>query len=227
MVADLRPGSGGWALPSVLDGLSASASFEPEEKQPKTGCLPEASSLAALALWLDQLVKWNATHDLTAAKTHAELVDLSVCDAWVLAQMIECDARVIDVGSGAGAPGLPLALMRPDLAVALVEPLGKRAAFLRLALQACGRGDVMVIQERVETLGRDDARDWAISRATLAPDAWMREARSLVRPGGRVAVLLAGAPADVPASLGLPERVAAYTWPGTARARTIAAYRQD
>ncbi len=79
----------------------------------------------AIALWLERLEEWNARIDLTAARSREELVDLMVADALVLAPRMPTGARVVDVGTGAGAPGLALALLRADLRVTLVEPLGE------------------------------------------------------------------------------------------------------
>src|SRR4051794_21721280 len=85
----------------------------------------------ALARWLDALAEWNAKIDLTAAKEPHALAWLMLADAMMLAPQVAKGARVVDVGTGAGAPGLALAILRPDLRVTLAEPLGKRAAFLR------------------------------------------------------------------------------------------------
>jgi 16S rRNA (guanine527-N7)-methyltransferase len=135
---------------------------------------PDAA-VASLSAWLDLLVQWNARIDLTAARTDDELVDLMVADALVLSPHLADRARVVDVGTGAGAPGLALALLRPDLAVTLVEPLAKRTAFLRTVLGTLGRTDVKVVSGKGESLPRStpDAFDVAISRATLAPSAWV------------------------------------------------------
>jgi 16S rRNA (guanine527-N7)-methyltransferase len=95
------------------------------------GVALEDGTRERLETWLERLKEWNARIDLTAARSDDELVDLMVADALVLAPHIPADARLIDVGSGAGAPGLALALLRPDLGVTLVEPVGKRSAFLR------------------------------------------------------------------------------------------------
>ena len=126
---------------------------------------------ARLSRWIEQVARWNERIDLTAARSDEELVDLMVADAALLATRIARDARVVDVGSGAGAPGLPLALLRCDLEVTLVEPMQKRAALLRMTLGA-GSERVRVVQQRGEAL--TEARfDVAISRATLPPAAWL------------------------------------------------------
>lgn len=177
----------------------------------------------ALAGWLEGLVEWNARIDLTAARTDDELVDLMVADALLLARHVPRGARFVDVGVGAGAPGLALAIARPDLDATLVEPLDKRVAFLRRsigALAGAGPGARLpaVVRGRAEALVREGRTfDVAISRATLPPPEWLALGAKL-SPSGEVWVLLAqGAP---PALEGM--RVAddlAYTWPLTGAAR--------
>ena len=84
------------------------------------------AAIPAVQKWLDLLAEWNARMDLTAARTEDERIDLMLADALALAPRIAEGARVVDVGTGAGAPGLALALLRPDLETTLVEPLTKR-----------------------------------------------------------------------------------------------------
>lgn len=162
--------------------------------------------------------------DLTAARSEAELVDLMVADALVLASRIPTGARVIDVGAGAGAPGLALALLRDDLEVTLVEPLAKRSSFLRTAIGAVRRSDVRLVRARGESLAGQRAWDVALSRATLAPQAWLELGAELAAPGGAVWVLLAkdAAPAHPRATvdLDLP-----YPWPLTGAQRRAVRYR--
>jgi 16S rRNA (guanine527-N7)-methyltransferase len=167
------------------------------------------------------LLEWNARMDLTAARTEAELVDLMVADALVLAARIPKGASVVDVGSGAGAPGLPLALVRPDLKVALVEPLAKRVAFLRTVIGTLGRTDVRLERGRGESTR--GVWDVAISRATLAPADWVALGVTMVSPGGSVWALLArDEPPVVPGATQTEE--IAYTWPCTAAARRAVRY---
>jgi 16S rRNA (guanine527-N7)-methyltransferase len=163
---------------------------------------------------------YNRRIDLTAARSEDELVDLMLADALFLAQRLPAGAGVVDVGAGAGAPGLPLAIARPDLRVTLVEPLQKRVAFLRTAIGALlppgarpevarGRGE--------EIARRGDRFDVALSRAALPPDRWLSLGAALA-PAGDVWVLLARE--DPPAQ---PGRVIAddlrYRWPLTGAER--------
>jgi 16S rRNA (guanine527-N7)-methyltransferase len=131
----------------------------------------DSKAREAIAAWIELLCTWNARIDLTAARSGGELVDLMLADALVLAPRIAPGAHVVDVGSGAGAPGLALALARPDLVVTLCEPLVKRASFLRTVVGTVGRADIAIDRRRGEEL--KGAWDVAVSRATLAPPAWL------------------------------------------------------
>jgi 16S rRNA (guanine527-N7)-methyltransferase len=202
------------ALEKVIDAIGAGISAE---------------ARASLAVWLEGIVEWNARIDLTAARTDDELVDLMVADALVLARHLPQGARFVDVGSGAGAPGLALAIARPDLDATLVEPLDKRVAFLRRSIGSLARNrppDVARAGARLPAVvrGRADALvkqartfDVALSRATLPPPEWLALGAKLA-PAGQVWVLLAqGEAPSLPglrADLDLP-----YTWPLTGASR--------
>jgi 16S rRNA (guanine527-N7)-methyltransferase len=174
--------------------------------------------------WLERLQEWNARIDLTAARSDEELVDLMVADALVLATAIPHGARLVDVGTGAGAPGLALALMRDDLRVTLVEPTGKRVSFLRTVLGAVGRTDVVVERERGEALAGKVRWEAATSRATLPPGEWLDLGTKIVAPAGHVWVMLAaGAPPNHPLAEIQGDR--AYRWPLTGVERRVVSYR--
>lgn len=175
-----------------------------------------------IATWLTLLATWNKKLDLTAAKTETDLLDVMLADAFVLAKHVRENAHVVDVGSGAGAPGLPLALARPDLKMTLVEPLTKRVSFLRTVLGETKRADIEVRRTRSRELPRE-AWDVALSRATLAPDKWLAEAATLVGENGEAFVLLAKEEAPNPPDLRQIEQIS-YTWPGNGHARTLVRY---
>jgi 16S rRNA (guanine527-N7)-methyltransferase len=188
------------------------------------GVSVDAATRGNLETWLDRLQEWNARIDLTAARSAPELVDLMLADAFMLSARVPRGARVVDVGTGAGAPGLALALLRPDLVTTLVEPLGKRASFLRTVIGALDRTDILLDRSRGETLAGRRGWDVALSRATLEPSAWLDLGAKLVRPGGEVWTLLAKdlPPAHPAASL---ESDFAYTWPLTGAERRAVLYR--
>jgi len=190
----------------------------------KLGASLDAASEAALATWLARLSEWNARMDLTAARSPEELVDVMLADALVLAPRLPGPgARVVDVGAGAGAPGLALAILRPDLRFTLVEPKEKRTSFLRTVIGEIGRSDVRVQRARGESLA---AAGWdvALSRATLPPPAWLALGERLVIPGGAVWVLLATESPPTSRHTTLAAEVA-YAWPLTGASRRALAYR--
>lgn len=185
-----------------------------------------AESRAALVGWLELVKSWNAKIDLTAARTEDELVDLMLGDALMFATHLAPKVRVCDIGCGAGAPGLGLALARPDIYATLVEPLQKRVSFLRTTLGTVAKEDaakqrIRVLRERGEDLVKNGARfDVAISRATLPPPEWLALGAKL---GREVWVLLARENAP---ELGgwRVEADLSYRWPLTGAERRALRY---
>lgn len=189
----------------------------------------EGTLAMQLARWAELVAVWNQRIDLTAARSTAELVDLLVADAALIAQASALSEggepeRWLDVGSGAGAPGLALALLRPESSMTLVEPRAKRVAFLRTALATLGRTDVRVERARSEDLP-DASCDAAVSRATLAPESWILEGTRLARRF--VWVLLAQGEAPPAPELARLDRDERYVWPLTRAARRAVRYRVD
>ncbi len=179
-------------------------------------------ALRRLHLWLSTVDRWRHKVNLTGARSADQLVDLMLADACVLAGELSAGTSVVDVGSGAGAPGLPLGLLRPDLRLCLVEPRQKRAALLRTTLGAVGATGIEVVQGRAEHLV-ERSFDVALSRATLPPAEWL-ELGSRLAPRGQIWALLAE---PRPPELGgwslAVER--AYRWPLTGAKRWAAGYR--
>ena len=93
-------------------------------------------------------------------------------------------ATIVDIGSGAGLPGIPVAIARPDLSVYLVEPRARRAAFLELAIDSLKLSNVRILVSRVE--GLDLAVDFCLARAVASPANTWRLAQFLLAPGGRL-----------------------------------------
>jgi 16S rRNA (guanine527-N7)-methyltransferase len=178
---------------------------------------------SALCLWIARVESWNARMDLTAARTREELVDLMLADAVALSSRIPTGSRVIDVGTGAGAPGLALSILRPDLRATLVEPLAKRASFLTTVAGLLGRRDISIERVRGERLIGRGVWDVAISRATMAPAAWIDLGAALTGITPSVWVLLGSGEGPAHATLRPAERLV-YAWPLTGAPRTAVRY---
>lgn len=141
----------------------------------------------------EQICSWPGL----VADRRPELVD----DCLTLVGLLEPGARVVDVGSGGGLPGLPLAVVRPDLQITLIEARARKTAFLVQAAARLGLANVAVLGMRAETAGRSpehrEAYDVAVARA-LAPMPVLAElCLPLVRVGGRLLAMKASAPAQL------------------------------
>jgi 16S rRNA (guanine527-N7)-methyltransferase len=201
----------GWPVARAAAGLSTS--------------LPD-TAVEPLSRWLDLLATWNARVDLTAARSPDELVDLMIADAVVLSTHIALGVRVVDVGTGAGAPGLALAILRPDLQMTLVEPLAKRRAFLRTVIGTLGLTRVSLEAGKGESVAKLHPNFWdvALARATLGPSAWLALAETLVHAAtGTVWVFLAKEPNPSSAALEQAEELS-YAWPLTGAQRRLVRY---
>ncbi|SEG83102.1 16S rRNA (guanine527-N7)-methyltransferase [Thermomonospora echinospora] len=107
----------------------------------------------------------------------------------VLAEAVPRDAAVIDIGSGAGLPGLVLAIVRPDLSITLLEPLLRRTTFLTEAVELLGLDNVEVRRARAEEVARDYQADVVTARAVAPLDRLIGWALPLLRPGGELLAL--------------------------------------
>jgi 16S rRNA (guanine527-N7)-methyltransferase len=142
----------------------------------------------SIVLFMQQLLLWNERVNLTGARTIGDLLGEHLPDSFALAKLIPERAQVIDVGSGAGLPAIPFALLRPDCRVTLVEPRAKRVAFLNTAVRTCGCKQISIFRKRFEDL-HDVRFSVATSRATFSPEAWLKMAPSLLSPNGKIIVL--------------------------------------
>lgn len=124
---------------------------------------------------------------ITSVRDPAQGADVHVADSLVALELAEVrDARAIaDLGSGGGFPGLVLAIVRPDAQVALVESVGRKAAFLARAAEELGLGNVEVVGERAETWAAGVGRQGLVTARALAPLGVLVEyAAPLLRVGG-------------------------------------------
>lgn len=119
------------------------------------------------------------------------LWDRHILNSAAVAELIDRGARVLDIGSGAGLPGIPIAIARPDLHVTLIEPMLRRTAFLEEVVAALAI-DVAIVRGRAEEPGvRTTAggADVVVSRAVASLDKLTRWSLPLLRPGGRMLAL--------------------------------------
>ncbi|MDE3012340.1 MAG: 16S rRNA (guanine(527)-N(7))-methyltransferase RsmG [Pseudomonadota bacterium] len=148
--------------------------------------LPEGASEALLD-YLVLLEKWNRTINLTAIRERERMVTQHLLDSLsVLPSLGAADHRLVDIGTGAGLPGIPLAIARPELQVTLVEPNQKKVAFLRQAKAELNLSNVEVQGVRAEDVVAGQGFDVVISRAFADLPDFVKVGARLVAPKGRL-----------------------------------------
>jgi len=152
--------------------------------------LPDAAR-AQLMNYVALLAKWNRTYNLTAIDDPLRMVSHHLLDSLVVLPHLPIagDARLADAGSGAGLPGIPLAIARPEWRVVLAESSEKKTAFLRQAVLELGLRNVDVHQGRVEQWQPVQRFALVISRAFAELARFVSACWHLVAPGGVLAAM--------------------------------------
>lgn len=149
------------------------------------GAVPQLSAAASAQIidYLACLLVWREKISLVATGDPIELVERHVVDSLAVAPFLEPGWKVVDVGSGAGFPGVPLAVVRPESRIVLVEPRRKRANFLRAAVRAARLTNAEVVEARIEEAGID-AVQAVTSRAVGGAGKLVEAAAASSAPGG-------------------------------------------
>jgi len=151
-----------------------------------------ASQLEALGQYEGELLAWNARMNLTAIQDPEQIRIKHFLDSLTsLSVMIDTPVdRVIDIGTGAGFPGIPLKIIYPSIDLTLVESVGKKADFCSYMIETLKLSGVRIINKRAEVVGRmPDHRqmyDWAIARAVAILPVLVEYLLPLVRVGGNM-----------------------------------------
>jgi len=193
------------------------------------------SALSALSAYEGELLAWNERVNLTAIREPGKIrvkhfLDSLTC---LLAMRDKSMERVIDIGTGAGFPGLPLKIVCPSMQLTLVESVGKKADFCRHMAQVLGLQGVEVVQERAEILGQDpnyrERYDWSLTRAVAIMPVLAEYQLPLVRIGGSMLAMKGeNAPAEAQSAEnalrlmgGHLRRLIPVTLPGVAEERYL------
>jgi 16S rRNA (guanine527-N7)-methyltransferase len=179
--------------------------------------------------WLaNELLRWNTKVNLTAIVDPNEVLDKHILDSLGAAPVIGAGVRhLLDVGTGAGFPGLPLALVRPELEVWLVDSVAKKVGFVKHAIAELGLAPrVRALHANLKGSATDKTlppMDAAISRALREPVGWAALARPYLVPAGQLLVMAGGGFEPLTLAGYGAAAVRRFTLPSGA-ARTILAY---
>ena len=167
-----------------------------------SGAALSAAQLNNISMYVDILIRWNARVNLTAVRDPEEMVTRHFGESLFAAGLlfrVNSDRaakgldRLIDIGSGAGFPGLPMKIWATQLRVTLIESNHKKAAFLREVVRALSLGDITVFPGRAEEFSIDPQISSLVTlRAVERFDAVLPEAVRLAGPFGKIALLIGG-----------------------------------
>nr|WP_257469540.1 16S rRNA (guanine(527)-N(7))-methyltransferase RsmG [Pantoea allii] len=153
-----------------------------------------------LVAYVGLLDKWNKAYNLTSVRDPQQMLVRHILDSIVVAPHLE-GARFIDVGTGPGLPGIPLAIVMPDAHFTLLDSLGKRVRFLRQVQHELGLTNIEPVQSRVEAFPSEPPFDGVISRAFASLEDMVNWCHHLPAKNGRFYALKGVRPDDEITSL--------------------------
>ncbi|QDG51252.1 16S rRNA (guanine(527)-N(7))-methyltransferase RsmG [Persicimonas caeni] len=140
------------------------------------------------ATYLELLTHFNKVMNLIGPMSEGEVVDQLLIDSVAAAAVCAPQGPILDVGSGAGLPGVPLKLLYPDLPITLVEPRQKRTTFLKIVLNRLDLADTTIERKRIEEVERAEF-SYVISKAFQPPVQWLETASEWTADEGVVMCL--------------------------------------
>ncbi len=148
--------------------------------------LPD-ETIDKLLVYLNLLLRWNQKINLTSVRTPEECITRHFGESFLLSHVVHLGGRLLDIGSGAGFPGLAVKLIAPQLEVVLLEPRAKKRAFLKEVSRACDMSSVLVLDSRVEAFWRTEpvrSFDIVTARAVGGLESLVPLAADLLKVGG-------------------------------------------
>lgn len=150
--------------------------------------------------YLTLLDRWNKTYNLTAIRDPREMLTKHLLDSLAMAPFVD-NEQLADLGTGPGLPGIPLAIAKPELRVALVESNGKKARFLREAVRTLQLDNARVLESRAEAVTEPGAFQLITARALDRLAGIIAVGGHLLAPGGRLLAMKGVRPDDEIAEL--------------------------
>lgn len=187
-------------------------------------------TIARLLIFLRELRKWNKTYNLTAITDPEQMVVRHLLDSASVLPWLPSgdDLSLLDVGAGAGLPGLVLAACRPRLQCVLLDRVGKKVRFMRHAAAAMQLDNVQVVHQRIEDHLPDKGYDVVIARAFAVPEEMARGCAHALAPAGALFAMCAAVrPQSLHACAGLGWQIQHHplTVPGLADRNLVVLHR--
>jgi 16S rRNA (guanine527-N7)-methyltransferase len=142
--------------------------------------------------YLYLLEKWNQTYNLTAIKGLPRMLRYHLLDSLSMMPRLADCRKAIDVGSGAGLPGIPLAIAMPDSFWVMLDSNSRKTRFIRQAIAHCGLKNAQVVQTRVQDYDAPDSPDFIVSRAYASLSGFCDSVAHLMAPGTRLLTMKTG-----------------------------------
>ncbi len=168
----------------------------------------DRAALNKLGAFVSLLEKWNRVYNLTAVREPQAMVERHILDSLAVVPYLR-GHTLLDVGTGAGLPGLPLAIARPDLEVTLLDANAKKLRFVRQAVAELELHNVHVEQARMQEYQPGRAFDMVISRAVSSLDELYQQSQHLLAAGGRMLFMKGALPEQEMVAFG-PGRAALH-----------------
>ena len=155
-----------------------------EQGLEKLGVPVTEAQIRAFSLYLAELKKWSRVYNLTALRTDSDIIIKHFLDSLLFLKVLPGSVRTVaDIGSGAGFPGIPMKIMRPDIDMLLVEPSQKKALFLEHILRTLRMEGIKVAHGRVEEL-EGVLVDAAVTRALFSVQEFISKAERILAEEG-------------------------------------------
>lgn len=184
----------------------------------KSGIMQSMNTEEKFDLYYNLLTEWNKKINLTAITDYAEVKLKHFEDSILPAALIPENASVLDLGSGAGFPGIPLKIVRPDLHITLLDSLAKRVNFLNLVISELGLENIKSVHSRIEDFKERESFDVVTARAVARLNTLCEYALPFVRKGG---FFLAYKSADATEEVKEAEKIISLCGGGKARVTTM------
>lgn len=150
------------------------------------GIIADEPQIRTFIVYLEELRKWNEVHNLTGLKEKRQIIIKHFLDSLLFLKVLPDDVMTVaDIGTGAGFPGIPMNIIRPQLKLFLIEPSQKKAIFLRHITHKLGLNKVTVVEQRIEEINNLKV-DAVVTRALFSIGDLIEKARAVLKESGVV-----------------------------------------